>query len=424
MKTPRDNLVGRPRYAGLVLVAIACCTAAAGCMGSWAIRGTRIHYNESYSHTASQEMLLNIVRMRYGEAPSFLDLPAVVTLTEATAAGVGAQPSDSPLQGTFGGKFTLRDEPTLSYQPRSGDNLAESLIKGFEAELLLDIAPGNDTRTFLLAFVDSINGVRNSPTATSPGGRIIEPNDEYRYVVDLIDGLQTRGALKTRVAERDVEAHGAVPTRALPVGGKVPGAGMVAAAKKDYVYHVSGEEVTLVKRSRLLALTIRPEDLDAADVHELTRILRLEPGRSVYAVKSQENDKLDYMAESAAGAASIEEPRDTLTLSVRSGYQLLAFLSKGVDVPESHLRRGTVCMFKAPDGRPFDARQITRGLFKVCVQKHRPLRSDLAVFYRGHWFYIAEDDVMSRSTLSLVKLAIDVQSQSGNAGPVLTLPLN
>jgi hypothetical protein len=423
MKTPRDNLIGRPRCGGLVLVVIMCCTAAAGCMGSWAIRGTRIHYNESYSHTASQEMLLNIVRMRYGEAPSFLDLPAVTTLTEASTAGVGAQPSDSPLQGTFGGTFTLRDEPTLSYQPRSGDNLAESLTQAFTAELLLDVAPGNDTRTFLLAFVDSINGVRNSPTATSPGSRIIEPNDEYRYVVDLIDGLQTRGALKTRVAKRDVEAHGAMPTKALPGGGKVPGAGMVAAAKKDYFYQVSGEEVTLLKHARLLALTIRPEDIDAADVHELTRILRLEPGRSVYAVKSQENDEIDYAAESD-GASSIEELSDTLTFNVRSGYQMLAFLSKGVDVPESHLRRGTVCMFKTPDGQPFDARQLTRGLFTVCVQKHRPLRSDLAVHYRGHWFYIAEDDVQSRSTLSLIKLAIDLQSQSGNAGPVLTLPLN
>jgi len=153
------------------------------------------------------------------------------------------------------------------------------------------------------------------------------------------------------------------------------------------------------------------------------RIFRLEPGRSVYAVKSQENDEIDYLAESA-GATPLGEPTDTITLNVRSGYQVLAFLSKGVDVPESHLRRGTVGIFKAPDGRPFDARQITQGLFKVCVQKHRPLRSELAVYYRGHWFYIAEDDVQSRSTLNLVKFAIDLQSQSGNAGPVLTLPLN
>lgn len=419
MNTSRGKPVARPHWTVLVTAVVACCVAATGCMGSWAIRGTRIHYNQSYSDTASKEMLLNIVRMRYGEAPSFLDLPTINILTEASTRGFGGQP---PADDLFGGIFTLRDEPTLAYQPRSGDNLAKSLTIAFTAELLLDVAPGQDTTTFLRAFVDSINGVRNSPTATSPGSRIIEPNDDYRYAIDLVESLQARGALRARVAKRDVEAHGRVPAKELPGGVKVPGVGMVAAAKKGYFYEVAGEEVTLLKESRLLALTVQPEALEAADFQELVRLFRLEPGRTVYTVRSQENDEIDYLTE--ATNTTPREPSDTLALNVRSGYQVLAFLSKGVDVPEKHLRHGTACTFKGPDGRPFDARQITRGLFRVCVQKHRPWRSDVAVHYRGHWFYIAEDDVQSRSTLNLVKLAIDIQSQSGAAGPVLTLPLN
>ncbi|MFM7043759.1 MAG: hypothetical protein ACKO35_16425, partial [Planctomycetaceae bacterium] len=60
------------------LVSLAACTAA-GCMGSWAMRGTRLHYNQSLSYTASQEMLLNIVRMRYGEIPTSFDLPSIIS---------------------------------------------------------------------------------------------------------------------------------------------------------------------------------------------------------------------------------------------------------------------------------------------------------------------------------------------------------
>jgi len=419
MNASHGNPFTRPHPAVLITAMIACCAAAAGCMGSWAIRGTRIHYNESYSDTASKEVLLNIVRMRYGESPSFLDLPTITTLTEASTKGLGGQP---PADDLFGGVFALKDEPTLAYQPRSGDNLAKSLMKAFKAEMLLDVAPGQDTTTFLRAFVDSINGVRNSPTATSAGSRIIEPNDDYRYAIELIEGLQDRGALRSRVAKRDVEAHGAVAAMELPGGVKVPGVGMVTAARKGYFYEVAGDEVTLLKESRLLALTVQPEQLEAADFQELVRIFRLEPGRTVYTVRGQENDERDYLTE--ATNTTPQEPSDTLALNVRSGYQVLAFLSKGVDVPEKHLRHGTACTFKGPDGRPFDARQITRGLFRVCVQKHRPLRSEVAVPYRGHWFYIAENDVQSRATLNLVKLAIDLQSQSGTAGPVLTLPLN
>lgn len=408
---------GRRLVAWSTWLAATSCLAAAGCMGSWAIRGTRLHYNQSFSHTASQEMLLNIVRMRYGESPTFLDLPMINSVTEAKVDGAGGQIEDSPAQGFLGGNFGLRDEPTLSYQPRSGDNLAESLIQAFTAELLLDIPPGDDTRTFLLAFVDSINGVRNSPTATSPGSRVLKPNDDFRYLVDLIIGLQTRGAIKLRVAKRTEVVHEAIPLDS------AQGSDMVYAAKDGFAYEASDERLRLIEKARLMAFTIRPHELGSADLEELSRRLRLEPGRTAYQVKSQENDELDLASEEVRAGVP-QDQTDTIALNVRSGYQVLAFLSKGVDVPEAHVRRRSVHMFQGPDGRPFDGRQLTEGLFHVCVQKHRPLRAELAVHYRGHWFYIAENDVQSRTTLNQIKLALDLQSQAGNAGPVLTLPLN
>lgn len=417
MKNPPSPVGRRHPVAWPALLAALGCLGAAGCMGSWAIRGTRLHYNQSFSHTASQEMLLNIVRMRYGESPTFLDLPMINSVTEAKVDGAGGQNGDNPAQGFLGGDFGLRDEPTLSYQPRRGDNLAESMIEAFTAEMLLDIPPGDDTRTFLLAFVDSINGVRNSPTATSPGSRVLKPNDDFRYLVDLLIGLQTRGATKLRVAKRKEVVHAALPLDS------ALGADMVYAAKDGFVYEASAEQLKLVEKARLMALTLQPSELGSADVEEFTRLLRLDPGKTVYQVKSQENDEIDLASEEVRAGVP-QHTTDTIALNVRSGYQVLAFLSKGVDVPEAHIRRRSVHMFQGPDGRPFDGRQLTNGLFHVCVQKHRPLHAELAVHYRGHWFYIGESDVQSRTTLNQVKLAIDLQSQAGNAGPVLTLPLN
>jgi len=385
-------------------------------MGSWAIRGTRLHYNQSFSHTASQEMLLNVVRMRYGEAPTFLDLPNINSVTEAKVDGSGGQFADNLTQGLVGGVFGLRDEPTLAYQPRSGDNLGESLVQAFAAELLLDVPPGADTRTFLLAFVDSINGVRNCPTATSASSRVLQPNDDYRYAVDLLVGLQSRGAVKVRVGKQEQQAHEAIPVEAASAED------IVLAAKEGFVYEVADDRVRLIEKKRFVALAIQPHEVQAADLEELVRLFRLEPGHTVYRIKSQENDEVDLGSDEAIVGTSLA-PTDTIAMNVRSGYQVLAFLSKGVDVPEPHVRRGTVHLFKGLDGRPFDGRQLTKGLFRVCVQKHRPLHSDLSVYYRGYWFYIPESDVQSRATLSQVKLAIDLQSQAGNAGPVLTLPL-
>jgi hypothetical protein len=420
------------------------------------MRGTRIGYNKSVSHTASQEMLLNIVRMRYGETPTFLDMPSVVSQTEASMLGVGEQAKAT--QGLVEGTFNLRDRPTITYSPRTGEDMATSMVKALKAEAILDVSPGNDTRIFLMAFVDSINGVRNTPNATSPASRILDSNDEYRHGIELFTGLQNRGAVRTRVAELDEKPQGtSVAAKDLLA------TDMFAATENGYVFQTAGDRAVLLKRSRFLAVTVAPNAVDAADVQELARVFRLEPGRTVYRVKSQEDDEVDLNAEPASGerplvvedvatppagadAAGVDllpapEPPlmehvpdaaspemaasdgEILSINVRSGYQVLAFLSKGVDVPPSHVRRGIAPMFKGLDGRPFDGRQLTKGLFRVCVQKHKPLRSDTAVYYRGHWFYIAEDDVQSRVTLNYVKLVIDIRSEAGET-PVLTLPVN
>ncbi|HBB73514.1 MAG TPA: hypothetical protein DC048_03580 [Planctomycetaceae bacterium] len=431
-------------------------------MGSWAMRGTRLHYNQSLSYTASQEMLLNIVRMRYGETPTFFDLPSIISQTEASVTGAAGQ--KKALNGVVDGVFSLRDNPTLSYHPRTGDDLGASILKAIKAQAILDVAPGNDTRTFLLSFVDSINGVRNSPAATSPASRVLESNDEFRYAVDLYVGLQNRGAVVVKVATKDEKPQGSpIPaTNVLTLD-------MFTASDKGYLFDVEGDRAVLLKRSRFAALTIKPNEIDTPEVQELQRVFRLDRGTFVYRVKSQEDDEInlnpaavdDGPQPQAAdlplvlrnpeagpmGDADVEElpappagvvatgpapdvaamaaleTTGTLTINVRSGYQALAFLSKGVDVPEAHVRRGTVRGFTALDGRPFDARQLTRGLFHVCVQKHRPWHSDLAVHYRGHWFYIPETDVQSRATLNFIKFMIDVRSEAGSS-PVMTLPVN
>ena len=453
IRAPVTTAHRRPHAGGILAVAVVC-IAAAGCMGSWAMRGTRIGYNKSVSHTASQEMLLNIVRMRYGETPTFLDMPSVVSQTEASMLGVGEQAKAT--QGLVEGAFNLRDRPTITYSPRTGEDMATSMIKALKAEAILDVSPGNDTRIFLMAFVDSINGVRNSPLATSPASRVLDGNDEYRHAVDLFMGLQNRGAVKMRVAEIDENPHGTpLPAKQLVA------TDLLAAAENDYVFQMAGDQAVLLEKSRFLAMAINPEAVDAADVQELTQIFRLEPGRTAYRVKSQEDDEVDLDAEPSAdeqpmvlhtvetppaGAndegieilpapvptvveavtgpnAASATPRDILSINVRSGYQVLAFLSKGVDVPAAHENRCVAPIYRTLDGRPFDGRRLTHGLFRVYVQKHRPLWSDTAVYYRGHWFYIAQDDVQSRVTLNYIKLILDIRSEAGETS-VLTLPVN
>ena len=77
-----------------------------------------------------------------------------------------------------------------------------------------------------------------------------------------------------------------------------------------------------------------------------------------------------------------------------------------------------------PDGQPFDWTNVTAGHFTVHAQKHRPRGAEVAVPYRGYWFYIAGDDVKSRAALAILEIFFALQESDGkNAGPLLTLPV-
>lgn len=409
-----------------------------GCLGPVAIRGTRLHYNQAYERTADQELLLNIVRMRYADSPVFIDLPAITSQFEASSNGVGGASSITRELGYLSGNFLMRDAPTLSYAPRSGREYAKTLITPLKAEALINTSPGGNTRNFFLAAVDSINGIRNAPLATSPHGCVLEDNQSYRFVVESIMALQARGAIELRVATEEEFATGEVPPNS------VTPQFLLDSLAKDFVVEVDASKVRIAKPHPVLAVVVSPEELDSPEMRDLCELLQLTPGLRAYRLVSQEHDPVAlHPAESTSsagpellpapdGSVGEETPTpgmssrrgDTISLNMRSLYQTMAFLSKGVVVPPKHIERGVVQTCCTPDGRRDDWTRLTKGLFRICVQKFRPWHAEVAVPYRDHWFYIAPDDVQSRSVLAHMQLALEHQAADAKtAAPVLTLPI-
>jgi hypothetical protein len=412
-----------------------------GCLGPTAIRGTRLHYNQAYERTADQEILLNIVRLRYADSPVFIDLPAITSQFEAASNGMGGSTS-TPGLGQIAGNFALRDAPTLSYAPRTGREYAKSLITPLKAEALFNTSPGGNTRNVFLAAVDSINGVRNAPLATSPHGCVREDNQAYRYAVDAIIALQARGAIELRIATEEEVAGGVVPTSAI-----TPQV-LMDALDKDFVLHRDEASLRIAKPQEVLAVVIHPNEYDSPEMRDLCEMFHLTPGRRMYRVVSHEADPVVMDSVDDAGlpvdppevellpspdgrnTASVPSPGrnaergDTISLNMRSIYQVMTFLSKGVEVPAAHVDRGIVQVCCTADGKRDDWTRLTNGLFRIHVQRFRPWHAEVAVPYRDHWFYIAENDVQSRAVLSHVLLSIEHQvADAKTAAPVLTLPL-
>ena len=138
-------------------------------------------------------------------------------------------------------------------------------------------------------------------------------------------------------------------------------------------------------------------------MREVARIFHLKPGLHMYKIKSELTEEANQRLDEASQPLPKAEGSDTIYMNLRSVLQIMTFLSKGVCVPPAHVISGIAPTTPDHDGQPFDWTQVTAGNFRVQARKHRPHDAEVAVPYRGYWFYIAVDDVKSRATLSILE---------------------
>jgi hypothetical protein len=398
------------------LLVVGALSGVSGCVGPRAIGTTRLKYNQVYNKTTQEQLLLNIVRMRYADTPTIIDLPNITGQYEAGAVGGFNSPFDTldPGVPNFGaGQLTYRDTPTLSFHPRGGHEISQTLVNPLTAEVLRVISPGSDTRHFLLMAVSEINDIQNAPLATSLVPRFPQENASFREAVDLFVSIQERGAIELRIATYDDEDEGPLPLS------QVTGQDMIMAAKEGYRFQVRGDEAILRKREKSVVLRVRPSEMNAPDVQEMIARLGLRPGLGLYKVRAEqsEEEETDALAPEPLGS-------DTILANMRSILDIMVFLSKGVRVPPEHIACGIAPVTPGPNGVAHDWCDITRGLIAIRSQKLRPIHAEIAVPYRGHWFYIDRTDITSRSTMSILSLLLEIQEvERDQRAPLLTLPL-
>lgn len=397
---------------------IAACLAATGCLGPMAVGQTRTRYNEVYRSTNDEQILLNIVRLRYADSPVFIDLPNITSQFEVTGRGGYSYGNN----GEFGlanlgvGELFVRDAPTLSYHPRSGQEIAKALMTPLSAELLSIVNAGANLEQFLLMAVNEINNLPNGGRSISMMPIAPDDNSEFKAGVQLLAGLEQSGAIELTIRKlEDTEGSDAIPLA------RVRGTDLVSAAKENYVFRLQGADQVIVrKQERTLVMQVRDDAVGSPELLELARAFRVKPGLKSYRIKSEMTGD---MASQDHGPESLEAG-DTIYLNMRSILQMAIFLSKGVCIPPEHVISGIAPMTPAGDGQLFDWSHLTQGLFCVQAQKRRPRESEVAVKYRGYWFYIASDDVNSRAAMAIFEILFAVQESEGKPlGPLLTLPL-
>jgi hypothetical protein len=393
---------------------LSACVVASGCLGPKAVRYTRLRYNEVYRATNDEQLLINIVRLRYADSPVFVDLPNITSQFEVAGGGSYIGPNQS-VSSTFGyGGVSGRDTPTLSYHPREGREIAKALLTPLSADLFIVFNTGASLQQLLLMAINDMNDVQNAPGATIMIPGVAGDNTEFLHGVRLLADLRDRGAVELSIGttEESEESSDPIPAE------RLQGRDLLNAAKDGYVFRARGEgKVTLLKREKGLVLRLRPSFVHTPEADEMARVFHVTPGRNWYRLKSE-------LTEEAYTTPPTPMGGDTIYLNMRSVLQVMIFLSKGVCVPDEHLLTGVAPVTPGPDGRPYDWTRVTAGQFQVAAQKHRPRDAEVAVPYRGYWFFIPRTDVNSRAVLAVIETLFSLQESDGkNVGPLLTLPL-
>lgn len=351
----------RLRYAAaLVLLAASGCQLA----GPRTIEMGRVRYNDAIQRTGNEQLLLNLVRLRYSDTPFFLQVASISTAFEfktGGSAGIGVSP------GTylFGSNVELAEQPTITYTPLDGEQFVKSLLTPIDlSTLLLLYQSGWAFDRLLRVSVQELNELPNAPSASGPTPRRTPEFERFLRATRLLRALQIAGEISLSGQMRD------------------------------------GEPVLL--------LQLDPAVVGSAEHRELADLLRLDVARDRYELVPD---------------TGVHHP-ERIAVVTRSLMASFFYVSQGVEVPEVDEQAGRVTTTRTAAGERFDWKFIKEDLFQVLHARRLPEDASVGTFYRDRWFYIADADLESESTFALLMQLFSLQSgnvQSG--GPILTLPV-
>jgi hypothetical protein len=396
----------------------------AGCaLGPRAMESGRLRYNEAVKKTTEQQLLLNIVRLRYGDSPSSLSVTTIADQRELNAS-VGATPFfTSAAAGDLGGyRSTIlpqamlggAERPTFSYTPNDDQDFARRLFTPISIEGMAYLVRTTwPISTVFRLGLENLNWVENAETASGPTPVQPPVYAEFRSGLEALQRLQDRGLVDIVHEERTEKRTDALPSET------VSATAAVDAVRAGYEYRTDAQgQWIVVEKKRVPVLRIGPTPGDDPDVQEFCRVFHLDPQLRKYDLTTESLDP--FLEGIPAGGV------DVLDLETRSLLQILFFAGHATEIPPEHIACGIVRTTQGGPASDFDWQEVLGGLLRIqsAAGRHPPACAHVAVRYQDYWFYIDERDHDSKATFALLMELSQLELGSGQGtAPLLTIPL-
>jgi hypothetical protein len=358
------------RSVGLSLLVMV--LAAAGCssIGPGTVPRDRLDYISAVGESWKEQTLLNIVRLRYGDAPSFVDVSSVISAYtfqgQVSAGGQFSSNLTSTIPSnlaTVGGSALYLDRPTITYTPLSGDKFARSLLGPLPpSEVFELVQAGFAADSVLLMTTRAINGIYNR---SGIGALTREADPEFYPLLDALRRLQLSGAVSIRLVKRGSEQVGV----------------LILSSKR------AGEV--------------------SQDLQYVRKTLGIIPDRN---------------GELTLAFGLLPRSASEIALLTRSMVEILLEVGAGIEVPSEHIAQGRTAMAT----RLASAENVRdRPLIRIHSSTSPPASTYAAVRYRDTWYWIDDGDLASKRIFSFLMIFFSLAETGVTPqAPVLTIPAN
>jgi len=338
-----------------------------GCsgIGPSTVPRDRFDYTAAISDSWKNQMLFNMVKIRYGDAPVFLDVSSVISQYQlAGALNLGATINYPPTStsGSLGWAGTYVERPTITYTPIMGDKFARSLMSPVPPPAILSLMQaGYPVDLVFRLLVQEINGVRNRFGGEA---RARSADPEFYSLIEKLRQIQSSGAIGMRFTRKEKEEA----------------TFMVIRGERDPAIEALSAEVR-----KILGLAPHAKEVNV-----------------VYGAVSRDDKEIAILT--------------------RSILEVLIDISADIEVPAAHVEEKRVNPTHVEeaikDGKIFPLIRIHSS-----SEKHKD--AFVSIQYRDTYFWIDDRDLMSKKIFSFLMFVFTlVETGEKGTAPIVTVPTN
>lgn len=336
--------------------------------------GGRNAYNIEVQKTNAEEMLLNLVRLRYYDSPFFLEVSSVTsqfTFKNSATASINIPGFDKINPMNIGGETLWQNQPTIQYSPLQGQEFANQLMQPLDIGIIQQIIySGWDVDRVFMLTVQNFQEYPNVPREGLDPAEL-KKHKKFHEIVYLMKELQLKGELQVGIRldqEPDTKA-------------------------KNLQFAFPSENKTAQKVATLM--------------------------------KGEMSSNGKYIINIVQGF----DEKGNIGILPRSLLSCMHYLSKSVIIPASDIEDKKACTGQDEKDCPAishnekDKKLVTE-LLVIYNCTRKPKDAYVAIKYRDTWFYIKDEDIHSKKTFMLLLELFNLQSgRAQDKGPVLTLPI-